>query len=202
MSDDRLLLNVYWFLFMVGGNLPKVTVHLKQCLYISFPYITSLIRIGHPQTYISRLLKTTVIVRDINFLQAFEKYSPFAAYKPCPAWVIKYNWSRIIQKYPDGLYLRLLFYQLAKFDGMRLKTERILILCIVVVFAKTCFGKFAPKVHHLFHDLIPAKTLVRHILQTIRRIEKNFFWLHLMYILFLRKSQFRYIDPIQHERKP
>ena len=43
-----------------------------------------------------------------------------------------------------GLHLRLLFYQPVKLDGMRLKVEGVLILCIVVVLAKTCFEKFAP----------------------------------------------------------
>ena len=84
---------------------------------------------------------------------------------------------------------------------MKLKIEGELILCIVEVFAKTCIEKFAPKVPRLVHDLLPVKTLVRHILQTIRRIEKtNWLKVHLMYIHILRKSQFRYIDPFQHER--
>ena len=48
-----------------------------------------------------------------------------------------------------GLHLRLLFYQLVKLDGMRLKTEGILILCLVAVLAKTCFEKFAPKIRRL-----------------------------------------------------
>ena len=57
---------------------------------------------------------------------------------------------------------------------MRLKIEGVLILCIVVVLAKTCFEKFTPKVRHLGHNLLLVKTLVRHILQTIRHIEKTF----------------------------
>ena len=60
-------------------------------------------------------------------------------------------------------------------DGMRLKIEGVLILCIVVVLAKTCFEKFAPKLRRLVHDLVLVKTLVHHISQTIRRIEKKFF---------------------------
>ena len=59
-------------------------------------------------------------------------------------------------------------------DGMRLKIEGVLILCIVVVLAKTCFEKFAPKLRRLVHDLVSVKTLVHHISQTTRRIEKKF----------------------------
>ena len=51
-------------------------------------------------------------------------------------------------------------------DGMRLKIEGILILCIVVVLAKICFEKFAPRVHRFVHDLPPVKTLIRHISQS------------------------------------
>ena len=58
---------------------------------------------------------------------------------------------------------------------MRLKIEEVLILCIVAVLAKAGFEKFAPKVlRRLVQDLLPVKTLVRHISQTIRRIEKSF----------------------------
>ena len=44
---------------------------------------------------------------------------------------------------------------------------------IVVVLAKTYFEKLAPKVRYLVRDLLPVNTLVRHISQTIRRIEKK-----------------------------
>ena len=74
---------------------------------------------------------------------------------------------------------------------LRLKIEGLLILCIVIVVAKTCFEKLiAPKVLRLVHDLLPVKTRVRHISQTIRRIEKIIFWpeIHLVYIYILRKS--------------
>ena len=50
---------------------------------------------------------------------------------------------------------------------MRLKIEGVLILCIVVVLAKTCFEKFAPKEHIKVNNFILVKTLVRHILQTV-----------------------------------
>ena len=56
---------------------------------------------------------------------------------------------------------------------MRLKIEGVLMLCIVVVLAETCFEKFAPKVRRLVHGILPEKTLVRHISQTIKRIDKN-----------------------------
>ena len=62
----------------------------------------------------------------ISFLQAFEKNSPFAAYKITLLESITQH----------GLHLRLLFYQLVKLDGMRLKIEGVLILCIVVDLAK------------------------------------------------------------------
>ena len=73
-----------------------------------------------------------------------------------------------------GLHLRLLFYQLVKLDGMRLKIEGILISYIFVVLIKTCFETISPKVRHLVHDLLPIKTLVRHISQTfIDVLKKN-----------------------------
>ena len=89
----------------------------------------------------------------------------------------------------DSLHLQLLFYELAKFDGMRLKIEGALILCIVAVLANTCLEKFTPKVRRASYNLLPVKTLV-HISQTIRRIEKHIFLLEvrLMYIYILRKS--------------
>ena len=58
---------------------------------------------------------------------------------------------------------------------MRLTIEGVFILCIVVVFAKTCFEKFVPILRRLVHDLPPVKTLVRHILQAIGHIKKNLF---------------------------
>ena len=62
-----------------------------------------------------------------------------------------------------GLCLLLLFYKLAKLDGMRLKIDGVLILCIVVVLAKACFEKFATKILCLVPDLLPVKTPVRRI---------------------------------------
>ena len=61
---------------------------------------------------------------------------------------------------------------------MKLKIEGVLTLCIVVVLAKTCLEKFAPKVRRLVHDLLPAKTVVdvRHISRTFRPIEKIFYF--------------------------
>ena len=58
---------------------------------------------------------------------------------------------------------------------MRLKIEGELVLSIVAVLAKTCLKKFTLKVRHTSYNLLPVKTLVRHISQTIRRIEKHFF---------------------------
>ena len=72
--------------------------------------------------------------------------------------------------------VRLLLYQLVKLNGMRLKTEGVLILCIVVVLSKTCFEKFAPKERLLVHNSLPVKTLVRHISQAIRCNEKKIFF--------------------------
>ena len=96
-----------------------------------------------------------------------------------------------------GLHLRLLFYELVKLDGVRLKIEGVLILCIVAVLPKSCFEKFAPEVRRLAHDLfLVLKRIVRPISQTIRRIEKSIFFLtdrlevNLMYMYILRKSQF------------
>ena len=52
----------------------------------------------------------------------------------------------------DGFHLQLLFYKLAKFDGMMLKIEGALILCIVAVLAKTCLEKFTPKVRRTSYN--------------------------------------------------
>ena len=57
--------------------------------------------------------------------------------------------ERNFEKTQHGLHLQLLFYQLFKLNGRKLKIERVLILCIVVVLAKTCFKKFAPKIRRL-----------------------------------------------------
>ena len=68
------------------------------------------------------------------------------------------------------------FYELTKFDGMMLKIEGALILCIVAVLSKTCLEKFTPRVRRTSrYSLLPVKTFVRHISQTIRCIEKHFF---------------------------
>ena len=67
---------------------------------------------------------------------------------------------------------------------MRLKIEGALILSIVAVLAKTCLEKFTPKVRRTSYNLLSGKTLVRHISQTIRRIEKLFFLLEVHLTLF------------------
>ena len=64
--------------------------------------------------------------------------------------------------------------KLPNFDGKRLKIEGALILCIVAVLAKTCLEKFTPKVRRTSFNLLLVKSLVRHISQTVRRIEKHF----------------------------
>ena len=70
---------------------------------------------------------------------------------------------------------------------MMVKIEGALVLCIVAVLAKTCLEKFTPKVRRTSTISLPVKTLVRHISQTIKRIEKQFLLLkvHLMYIYIL-----------------
>ena len=102
----------------------------------------------------------------------------------------------------DGLHFQLLFYEPNSFEGMRLKSKGALIPCIVAVLAKTYLEKFTPKVRRTSYNLLPVKSLVCHISQTIRSIEKHFFLLEvqLMYIFILRKSQFRNFDPFQRER--
>ena len=61
---------------------------------------------------------------------------------------------------------------------MRLKIAGVLILYIVVVFAKTCSEKFAPKVRRLVRDLLPVKTLVSpylgKILDVLKKIDLKF----------------------------
>ena len=83
-----------------------------------------------------------------------------------------------------------------------LKIEGALILCIVVVLAKTYLEKFTPKVRRASYNFTSSKISRRHISQTIKHIEKQFLLqkVHLMYIYILQKSQFRYFDPFQHER--
>ena len=54
-----------------------------------------------------------------------------------------------------------------------LKIEGVLILCIVIVLAKICFEKFAPKVRHLVHGHHNTTLKTRHISQTNRRIENK-----------------------------
>ena len=49
------------------------------------------------------------------------------------------------------------FYKLAKFDGMMLKIEGALILCIVAVLAKTCLEKFTPKVRRTSYNFPSGK---------------------------------------------
>ena len=83
--------------------------------------------------------------------------------------MIKNNWSGI-SKYHSTVYIFGYYF----LDGIRQKTaEAALILCIVVVLAKTCFEKLAPKVRCLVPNLLPVKALVRHSSQTIRRVENK-----------------------------
>ena len=98
-----------------------------------------------------------VIVRIIDFRQAFEENSLFAAYKTAPDRVIKKQLERNFKIPQDGLHLQLLFYELAKFDGMRLEIEGALILCIVAVLAKTCLEKFTSKVHRTSYNFTSGK---------------------------------------------
>ena len=85
---------------------------------------------------------------------------------------------------------------------MRLKIGGAFILCIVAVLAKTYLEKFTLKVRRTSYNLLPVKTLVRHISQTGLDVLKNIFLLevHLMYIYILRKFHFRYFDMFQRER--
>ena len=57
----------------------------------------------------------------------------------------------------DGFHLQLLFYKLAKFDGMMLKIEGALIPCIVAVLAKTCLEKLTPKVRRTSYNFTSGK---------------------------------------------
>ena len=58
------------------------------------------------------------------------------------------------------------------------------------------------QVRRTSYNFTSGKSFVRHISQTIRRIEKHFFLLevHLMNIYILPKSQFRNFDSFQRER--
>ena len=67
-------------------------------------------------------------------------------------------------------HLQLLFYELDKFDGMRLKTDSLHCRS----FSQN-MSREIPKVRRTSYNLLPVKTFVRHISQTSRRIEKHFF---------------------------
>ena len=68
---------------------------------------------------------------------------------------------------------------------MRLKIEGVLIIYIVVVLAKACFEKFAPKVRRLVDNLIPVKNSrspYRKILGVLKHNCFNWRFINLMYI--------------------
>ena len=77
---------------------------------------------------------------------------------------------------------------------MRLKIERVLMLCIVAVLTKNCFEKFTPEVRRLVHNSFSnsvKKTLVRNFSQTITHIEQKFrLEVYLKYTYFVRKSHY------------
>ena len=67
-----------------------------------------------------------------------------------------------------------------------LKLKGALILCIVAVLAKTCLEKFTLLKYAARHTVsLPVKTLVRHISQTIKRIEKQFSLLKVHFDVYL-----------------
>ena len=85
-----------------------------------------------------------------------------------------------------------------------LKIEGALILCIIAVLSKHVSRNSLLKYAARHTISLPVKTLVRHISQTIKRVEKQFLLLkvHLMYIYILQKPQIRYFGPFQYERQP
>ena len=89
-----------------------------------------------------------------------------------------------------GLHSSVIIYQPVKLDGMRLKIEGVLILCIVVVLAKTCFEKFSSGKNS-------RSPLSRKLLDVLK---KNGLEINLMYIYIPPKFQFRYFDQFQRER--
>ena len=90
-----------------------------------------------------------LIVRVINFLQAFEEISYLQRTK-LPRLSHKKQLGRNLKIPQGGLHLQLLFYELAKFDGMRLKIEGALI--IVEGLAKTCLENFTSKVRRTSYN--------------------------------------------------
>ena len=142
-----------------------------------------------------------LIVRVNNFMQTFEENSPFAAYKT--ALLVSENITEVeFRNFPARFTFSAIIYQLVKLGGMSLKIERILIHCIVVVLAKTCFKKIVPKVRRLSSQFIPGKNSRSPYLANYYTYRKNIFLMevNLMHIYILRKSQFRYIEPFQRER--
>ena len=120
-----------------------------------------------------------LIVCGINLLQAFEKNSLFAAYKTALLESQKNNWSgyHAVSKFPSTTYI--FGYYFTNLSNWTAWGWQLREYCIDPLhcrsFSQKCFEKFAPKERRLVHDLLLVKTLVRHILQTIRRIE-NKFW--------------------------
>ena len=74
----------------------------------------------------------------------------------------------------DGLHLQILSYELAKFDGMRLKIEGALILCVVAVLAKTCLEKFTPKLRRTSYNFISGKNSRSSYLANYKTYRKTF----------------------------
>ena len=87
---------------------------------------------------------------------------------------------------------------------MRLKVGGALILWVVAVVAKTYLEKLTPKARRTSYNFTSGKSSRSSSRKLLDTFKNNFFLLevHLMYIYFLRKSQFRNFDSFQHERLP
>ena len=80
-----------------------------------------------------------------NLLQAFEEKNNHLQYTKLHCLSHKKQLQRNLKIRQNCFHLQLLFYKLAKFDGIMLKIEGALIICIVAVLAKTCLEKFTSK---------------------------------------------------------
>ena len=100
-----------------------------------------------------------LIVRVINFLQAFEENSPFSAYRTA-LFESKTNWSGI-SKLPSTVYIFGYYYQLVKLEDTRLKIVRVswsFAFCVVslnyVAYIRLQTKFFKQNFHHHLDNFI------------------------------------------------
>ena len=104
------------------------------------------------------------------------KKIPYCNVQNCLDWVIKNNWSRI-SEFSWPIISSVIILWTCQIWGHEIRkwgSNDPFYWCSL---AKTCLENFTPKVRRTSYNLLRLKTLLRHISQTIRRIEKHFYWL-------------------------